>query len=54
MQRTMLTLQFKKWYIRNIEFYFLSYGENQRLDFDKIEGLIVVESPHQILVVKQY
>jgi hypothetical protein len=28
--------QFKKWYIRNIEFSnFLSYGENQRLDFDK-------------------
>jgi len=39
------TTQFKKWYIRNIEFSnFLSYGENQRLDFDKIEGLIVVES----------
>ena len=27
--------QFKKWYIRNIEFSnFLSYGENQKLDFD--------------------
>jgi len=39
------TTQFKKWYIRNIEFSnFLSYGENQRLDFDKIDGLIVVES----------
>jgi DNA repair exonuclease SbcCD ATPase subunit len=37
--------QFKKWYIRNIEFSnFLSYGENQRLDFDKLNGLIVVES----------
>ena len=37
--------QFKKWYIRNIEFSnFLSYGDNQRLDFDKLNGLIVVES----------
>ena len=28
--------QFKKWYIRNIEFSnFLSYGENQKFDFDK-------------------
>ena len=37
--------QFKKWYIRNIEFSnFLSYGENQRLDFDKLNGIIVVES----------
>jgi DNA repair exonuclease SbcCD ATPase subunit len=39
------TTQFKKWYIRNIEFSnFLSYGENQRLDFDKSNGIIVVES----------
>ena len=37
--------QFKKWYIRNIEFSnFLSYGENQRLDFDKLSGIVVVES----------
>jgi DNA repair exonuclease SbcCD ATPase subunit len=37
--------QFKKWYIRNIEFSnFLSYGENQRLDFDKCNGVVVVES----------
>jgi DNA repair exonuclease SbcCD ATPase subunit len=37
--------QFKKWYIRNIEFSnFLSYGENQKLDFDKLNGLVVVES----------
>ena len=37
--------QFKKWYIRNIEFSnFLSYGENQRLDFDKLNGIVVVES----------
>jgi DNA repair exonuclease SbcCD ATPase subunit len=39
------TTQFKKWYIRNIEFSnFLSYGENQRLDFDKLNGIVVVES----------
>jgi len=39
------TSQFKKWYIRNIEFSnFLSYGQNQRLDFDKCNGLVVVES----------
>ena len=37
--------QFKKWYIRNIEFSnFLSYGENQYLNFDELNGLIVVES----------
>ena len=31
------TTQFKKWYIRNIEFSnFLSYGDNQRMDFDKM------------------
>ena len=37
--------QFKKWYIRNIEFSnFLSYGENQKLDFDKLNGIVVVES----------
>jgi len=39
------TTQFKKWYIRNIEFSnFLSYGENQRLNFDKLNGIVVVES----------
>jgi len=37
--------QFKKWYIRNIEFSnFLSYGENQKLDFDSLNGIVVVES----------
>ena len=37
--------QFKKWYIRNIEFSnFLSYGENQRLNFDAFNGIVVVES----------
>ena len=37
--------QFKKWYIRNIEFSnFLSYGENQRLNFDALNGIVVVES----------
>ena len=36
---------FKKWFIKNIEFSnFLSYGENQRLDFDKCNGISVVES----------
>jgi DNA repair exonuclease SbcCD ATPase subunit len=36
---------FKKWFIKNIEFSnFLSYGENQRLDFDKCDGISVVES----------
>jgi len=39
------TTQFKKWYIKNIEFSnFLSYGENQRLDFEKLNGIVVVES----------
>jgi DNA repair exonuclease SbcCD ATPase subunit len=36
---------FKKWFIKNIEFSnFLSYGENQRIDFDKCDGISVVES----------
>lgn len=36
---------FKKWYIKNIEFSnFLSYGENQRIDFDKCNGITVIES----------
>ena len=36
---------FKKWYIKNIEFSnFLSYGENQRLDFDKCDCITVIES----------
>ena len=36
---------FKKWYIKNIEFSnFLSYGENQRIDFDSCNGISVVES----------
>ena len=36
---------FKRWYIKNIEFSnFLSYGENQKLDFDKCSGINVVES----------
>ena len=39
------TSQFKQWYIRNIEFSnFLSYGENQKLDIDKLNGIVVVES----------
>ena len=36
---------FKKWFIKNIEFSnFLSYGENQKIDFDKCDGISVVES----------
>lgn len=36
---------FKKWYIKRIEFSnFLSYGENQLLDFDRCNGITVVES----------
>ena len=36
---------FKKWYIKKIEFSnFLSYGENQVLDFTKCDGITVVES----------
>ena len=36
---------FKKWYIRKIEFSnFLSYGENQVLDFEKCNGITTIES----------
>ena len=36
---------FKKWHIKKIEFSnFLSYGENQVIDFDKCSGITVVES----------
>jgi DNA repair exonuclease SbcCD ATPase subunit len=36
---------FKRWFIKNIEFSnFLSYGENQKIDFDKCDGINVVES----------
>jgi DNA repair exonuclease SbcCD ATPase subunit len=36
---------FKKWYIKKIEFSnFLSYGENQVIDFEKCNGITVVES----------
>ena len=36
---------FKQWYIKKIEFSnFLSYGENQVLDFTKCDGITVVES----------
>jgi len=38
-------LPFKRWYIKNIEFSnFLSYGENQKIDFEKCDGITVVES----------
>ena len=36
---------FKKWYIKKIEFSnFLSYGEDQVLDFEKCNGITVIES----------
>ena len=36
---------FKKWYVKKIEFSnFLSYGENQVIDFDKCNGITVIES----------
>ena len=36
---------FKKWYIKNIEFSnFLSFGDKQVLDFEKVEGITAVES----------
>ena len=36
---------FKKWYIRKIEFSnFLSYGDGQVLDFEKCNGITVIES----------
>ena len=36
---------FKKWYMKKIEFSnFLSYGENQVIDFEKCNGITVVES----------
>ena len=36
---------FKKWYIKTIEFSnFLSYGENQKLNFQKLGGITVIES----------
>lgn len=39
------TSPFKRWYIKKIEFSnFLSFGEDQVLDFDKCNGITVVES----------
>jgi DNA repair exonuclease SbcCD ATPase subunit len=36
---------FKKWYIKKIEFSnFLSFGDNQVLDFEKVKGISTVES----------
>tara|TARA_R110000803_G_scaffold61444_1_gene121243 strand:+ start:1338 stop:3716 length:2379 start_codon:yes stop_codon:yes gene_type:complete len=36
---------FKKWYIKNIEFSnFLSFGDKQVLDFEKVNGITAVES----------
>jgi DNA repair exonuclease SbcCD ATPase subunit len=46
MQETEIeSVVFKKWFIKNIEFSnFLSYGENQKVDFEKTGGLTVIES----------
>jgi len=39
---------FKKWFIKNIEFSnFLSYGDNQKIDFEKCNGITIVESNPQ-------
>ena len=39
------TTPFKRWFIKNIEFSnFLSYGDNQKIDFDKCDGISVIES----------
>ena len=36
---------FKRWFIKNIEFSnFLSYGENQKIDYEKCNGITVIES----------
>ena len=37
--------QFNKWYIKKIKFSnFLSFGEDQELDFDKLNGITIIES----------
>ena len=37
--------QFKKWYIKKINFSnFLSFGEDQEINFDKHNGIVIVES----------
>ena len=42
------TTQFNKWYIKNIKFSnFLSFGENQVLDFENLNGITIVESTPQ-------
>lgn len=39
------SIPFKTWRINKIEFSnFLSYGENQFIDYDKLEGIIAIES----------
>ena len=36
---------FKKWYLKKIEFSnFLSYGENQVIDYETLNGIVVIES----------
>ena len=37
------TTPFKRWYIKNIEFSnFLSFGDNQKIDFEKYNGITIV------------
>ena len=44
---------FKKWYIKNIEFSnFLSFGDNQKLDFEQYNGLTIVEGTPKNFVGK--
>ena len=44
---------FKKWYIKNIEFSnFLSFGDNQKIDFEKYNGITIVEGTPKNFVGK--
>ena len=38
-------IKYNRWYIKNVEFSnFLSFGENNRIDFETLDGITVVES----------
>lgn len=44
-KKTEATSRNRKWYIKKIEFSnFLSYGDNNIIDFDKYDGITIVES----------
>lgn len=44
-QREENRVKYNRWYIKNVEFSnFLSFGENNRIDFEEMEGITVVES----------